>query len=206
VPSLKKTNRADGRRLSIIYETHSLSTDNDLGIATGWKDGQLSEQGRADAKELGEKQVHDGIDAVFASDLGRAVEIVKIAFVDSRIPIYLDSRLRECNYGDWNGAPVTRIHSSRSEYIVQPYPNGHRRGSWYGRIFERSSRELEWPSCVDCWPRGHAVGVGSPGMRLYPAKSNNMSTRAAQRPWHSAEEGLHQGSRGHLTKRNDQVC
>jgi broad specificity phosphatase PhoE len=111
--------------VSIIYETHSLSTDNELGIATGWNDGQLSEQGRADAKELGERRVHDGIDAVFASDLGRAVETVKIAFVDSRIPIYLDSRLRECNYGDWNGAPVTRIHSSRSEYIVQPYPNGH---------------------------------------------------------------------------------
>lgn len=75
--------------VSIIYETHSLSTDNDLGIATGWKAGQLSEQGRADAKELGERRVHDGIDAVFASDLGRAVETVKIAFVDSKIPIYL---------------------------------------------------------------------------------------------------------------------
>jgi broad specificity phosphatase PhoE len=110
--------------VSIIYETHSLSTDNELGIATGWKDGQLSAQGRKDAKELGERRVHDRIEAVFCSDLGRAVETVKIAFVDSKIPIYFDSRLRECDYGDWNGAPVTTIHSTRTKYILQPYPNG----------------------------------------------------------------------------------
>jgi alpha-ribazole phosphatase/probable phosphoglycerate mutase len=49
---------------------------------------------------------------------------VKIAFADSDIPIYLDSRLRECNYGDWNGLPVATIGSSRSKYIDQAYPNG----------------------------------------------------------------------------------
>ena len=112
------------RGVSIIYETHSLSTDNALGIATGWKDGQLSTEGREDAKELGERRVHDGIDAVFSSDLGRAVETVKIAFVDTKIPVYFDSRLRECNYGDWNGTSEARVHSTRSEYVLRPYPNG----------------------------------------------------------------------------------
>jgi broad specificity phosphatase PhoE len=98
---------------SIVYETHSLSTDNDLGFATGWKEGQLSEQGRVLAKELGQRRLHDGIDAVFVSDLGRAVETAKIAFLDSKLPVYFDSRLRECNYGDWNGAPVAKIASTR---------------------------------------------------------------------------------------------
>ena len=30
----------------IVFETHSVSTDNESGIATGWLDGQLSEEGR----------------------------------------------------------------------------------------------------------------------------------------------------------------
>jgi broad specificity phosphatase PhoE len=38
--------------------------------------------------------------------------------------VYFDSRLRECNYGDWNGAPVAKIASTRSKYIFQRYPNG----------------------------------------------------------------------------------
>ena len=123
----REANRHAGKLMavSIIYETHALSTDNDLGIATGWNEGQLSPQGRENARELGARRVQDGINAVFSSDLGRAVETVKLAFVDSKIPIYLDGRLRECNYGDWNGAPVSAmIRSGRSKYIVQPYPNG----------------------------------------------------------------------------------
>jgi broad specificity phosphatase PhoE len=110
--------------VNIIYETHSLSTDNDAGIATGWNEGQLSTQGRENARELGARRVHDGVDAVFSSDLMRAVETVKIAFVDSKIPVYFDRRLRECNYGDWNGAPVAKIQSSRLRFVDQPYPNG----------------------------------------------------------------------------------
>jgi broad specificity phosphatase PhoE len=98
--------------------------DNERGIATGWKDGRLSEEGRADALRLGERRRQDGISAVFSSDLGRAVETVNVAFAGSNIPIYFDSRLRECNYGDWNGLPVAKIASNRSMYINQTYPSG----------------------------------------------------------------------------------
>jgi alpha-ribazole phosphatase/probable phosphoglycerate mutase len=37
----------------IVFETHSWSTDNDRGVATGWLPGRLSERGRALAAELG---------------------------------------------------------------------------------------------------------------------------------------------------------
>jgi bisphosphoglycerate-dependent phosphoglycerate mutase len=32
--------------IQIVFETHSISEDNEHGIATGWHDGQLSERGR----------------------------------------------------------------------------------------------------------------------------------------------------------------
>lgn len=110
--------------VEIIYETHSTSTDNEAGIATGWLPGRLSPAGRELAFVLGERRRHDGIDAVFVSDLRRAVETAEIAFGGSGIPIHQDARLRECNYGDLNGMPVVQLAAERSRHIDDPYPGG----------------------------------------------------------------------------------
>ncbi len=110
--------------VEIVYETHSLSTDNDAGVATGWLPGRLSEKGRLLAAELGERRRADGIAAVFVSDLRRAVETAEIAFAGSGIPVYQDSRLRECNYGDLNGMPVTQLVAIKSRHVDEPYPGG----------------------------------------------------------------------------------
>src|SRR5690349_20860940 len=83
----------------IVFETHSWSEDNDRGTATGWLPGRLSERGRRLAAELGQRRRDDGIAAVFASDLRRAAETAEIAFAGSDIPVLLDWRLRECDYG-----------------------------------------------------------------------------------------------------------
>jgi alpha-ribazole phosphatase/probable phosphoglycerate mutase len=110
--------------VAIIFETHSLTTDNEAGIATGWLPGQLSERGRGLAAELGQRYRATGIAAVFVSDLARAVETADIAFGDSGIPIYQDARLRECNYGALNGMPAARLAAERARHIDRPYPGG----------------------------------------------------------------------------------
>jgi alpha-ribazole phosphatase/probable phosphoglycerate mutase len=110
--------------VDIVYETHSISEDNERGIATGWLDGRLSPRGRALSEELGQRRRHDGIAVVFTSDLARAVETAAIAFAGADVPIIQDARLRECNYGDWNGMPVTRLEAERAHYIDEPYPGG----------------------------------------------------------------------------------
>lgn len=113
--------------IQLVFETHSWSEDNDRSIATGWHDGRLSARGRTLAAELGERRRHNGIHTVFSSDLGRAVETTKIAFAQSTIPILLDWRLRECDYGDLNGQPAEEMHRHRQHYLDTPYPNGE---SW----------------------------------------------------------------------------
>jgi broad specificity phosphatase PhoE len=110
--------------VELIYETHSISTDNEAGIATGWLPGELSEQGRELAQELGERRRNDGLAAIFTSDLTRAVETAELAFGDQGIPIFQDIRLRECNYGELNGAPVAQVAAERSRRIAVPYPGG----------------------------------------------------------------------------------
>jgi len=113
--------------IEVVFETHSWSQDNDLGVATGWLPGQLSERGQGLARELGQRHRSDGLNAVFTSDLRRAAETAALAFADSDLPVLADWRLRECDYGELNGAPAVRVHAMRSERLTVPYPGGE---SW----------------------------------------------------------------------------
>ena len=108
----------------IVFETHSLTIDNEQGIATGWLGGTLSASGRAFAAELGVRRHDDGIDAVFASDLARAVETAELAFDGTDIPVRLDWRLREIDYGELNGAPAGVIEAERASRVDVPFPGG----------------------------------------------------------------------------------
>jgi len=111
--------------IQIVFETHSISEDNERGIATGWNHGRLSEKGRLLAKELGARRRNDGIQVIFTSDLKRAVETVEIALGDSSIPILQDWRLRECDYGDQNGnVSTSNLHRARRHHLDEPYPGG----------------------------------------------------------------------------------
>ena len=110
----------------LVYETHSITTGNEAGIATGWLPGELSEAGRAAARQLGERRREDGIDAIYVSDLHRALQTVDLAFAGSGIPVTVDARLRECNYGAMNGAPVATLDLERLAHIDTPWPAGER--------------------------------------------------------------------------------
>jgi len=113
--------------IQIVFETHSVTEDNERGIATGWHHGRLSDKGRLLAEELGERRRSDRIQVVFTSDLRRAVETAEIAFGGTPTPIFHDWRLRECNYGEQNGAARDEIDRTRREHLDRPYPAGE---SW----------------------------------------------------------------------------
>lgn len=125
--------------IELVYETHSVSVDNERGIATGWRPGELSARGRELARELGDRRLNDLIAAVFCSDLNRAVETAEIAFAGSGIPVHEDPRLRECDYGELNGALRERIEKTRLERIDRPFPGGES----YLDVVERTRDFLE---------------------------------------------------------------
>jgi alpha-ribazole phosphatase/probable phosphoglycerate mutase len=110
--------------VEIVFETHSLSTDNEAGIATGWHQGELSPEGRRLARRLGERRRGERIDAVYTSDLRRAIETAELAFGDAGVPIRRDPRLRECNYGALNGGPALEVERERMRRIAEPFPGG----------------------------------------------------------------------------------
>jgi 2,3-bisphosphoglycerate-dependent phosphoglycerate mutase len=120
--------------ITIVFETHSVSEDNELGVASGWRHSRLSERGRELARELGARRRDDGIAAVFCSDLRRATETAEIAFGSRGVPILLDWRLRECDYGERNGAPVETHGRDRAAHLDEPFPGGESWREAIGRV------------------------------------------------------------------------
>ena len=150
----------------LIYETHSITVDNENGIATGWLPGELSPEGVHLAKELGERR--SDVDVVFSSDLLRAVQTVEVAgFVQ---PHLQDWRLRECNYGELNGAPVDAL-APRVERVRTPFPGGQS----YDEVVELTRSFLadvkQWYDAATVlvvahsanrWALEHLLGSGRP--------------------------------------------
>jgi len=121
--------------MKIYFATHSTSKDNEAHISSGWKDVELSRLGIKQAKELGEIFKDIKIDLICCSDLKRAVDTAKIAFGD-KYPIIIDKRLRELNYGDFNGKPKEVVGPMKKDKIKEPFPNGESYEQVMKRIHE----------------------------------------------------------------------
>lgn len=107
----------------ITYLVHGATADNESHIASGWNDLSLSELGKEQAKEQGKLLANKNLDVVICSDLKRAVESAEIGF-GNKLKVIKDKRLRECNYGDLNGAPDKTFKHEMLKYVETPFPNG----------------------------------------------------------------------------------
>ena len=110
--------------VNIVFETHSTSTDNEAGLASGWNDPNLSEKGKEQARELGDRRKNDKFAAVFCADMERTYQTASIAFGNDPRLIYCDWRLRECDYGTFNGKPEELVNSEKPKRIDKPFPGG----------------------------------------------------------------------------------
>ena len=107
-------------QVKITYFVHGTTTDNEEHKGTGYNDGELSELGIKQSKELGHIVDSKKFDIVISSDLRRAVDSAELGFKD-KYKIIQDKRIRECNYGDWNG----KVKDWKIiDYIDKKYPNG----------------------------------------------------------------------------------
>jgi broad specificity phosphatase PhoE len=109
--------------VKITYFVHGTTTDNQKNLSSGWNDVALSELGEKQSEELTDKTSQHNFDTVFTSDLSRAFNSAKIAWGD-KYKIIQDERLRECNYGDYNGKSSDVVEPLQEKSIDTPMPNG----------------------------------------------------------------------------------
>ena len=110
--------------ITIYFESHGTTTDNQAGLASGWNDPSLSVLGEKQSKEMATRYKEVHLDVVFPSDQKRAVQSAEIAFKAWGVPIIPDTRLRECNYGDLNGTAEQQVKPLKPAHIKEPFPNG----------------------------------------------------------------------------------
>jgi broad specificity phosphatase PhoE len=110
--------------LTLFYSPHSTSVDNEARRASGHADVPLSVRGRQQAHELGQQYATEALDAVFCSDLQRASSTAEIAFSARALPLVLDARVRECDYGALTQCSVAQIDDEFPRHIAEPFPKG----------------------------------------------------------------------------------
>lgn len=110
--------------VKLIFESHGTTTDNESHLSSGHNDAPLSELGIKQARELGERYAENKPDAVFCSDLERAYQTATYAFGFDTSLIFVDWRLRECDYGELTQHPSDEVDLEKVKHISQPFPNG----------------------------------------------------------------------------------
>jgi broad specificity phosphatase PhoE len=110
--------------VNITYFVHGTTTDNEQHLSSGWKDVELSELGRKQSIDLRDQTKDKKFDVIFCSDLKRAHDSAKLVW-EGVYTIIPDARLRECNYGDLNGASSDIVEPMQEgECITKPFPEG----------------------------------------------------------------------------------
>ena len=104
----------------IIYFVHGTTYDNASKKCSGWKQVELNDLGKQQAINLGKINKDLNADVIFTSDLIRAIDSANLAW--PKYEKIQDNRLRECNYGDYDGESKDLV--VYEEHIEEPFPNG----------------------------------------------------------------------------------
>lgn len=94
--------------ITVYFTRHGKTMLNTTEKAQGWSDAPLTPTGIEVAEAVG-KGIGDSIkfDRVYTSDSGRAIETAELILenADQKAPIKKDKRLREFNFGTFEGVP-----------------------------------------------------------------------------------------------------
>lgn len=92
------------------------ATTAPAGVAIGSSDPPLSAEGVAQARAVGERLTSRPITAVYATDSLRAIETASAIGAHHRLSgVQVDSRLRELDFGRWEGRELAELWTEEPE-------------------------------------------------------------------------------------------
>ena len=170
--------------VNITFETHSTTVDNENEVCSGHFDAKLSKTGRTQAKELGVRREHDNFVVIFCSDLSRSTDTAEIAF-GKRLPVIVDSGLRECDYGDFTHCTREVMDKEQLKRITDPFPGGQS----YVQAFQRMGEFLN--DLLRDYDNQHVLIIGHGATRFaldywlngLSAKDAILATKTWQSGW-----------------------
>jgi len=132
---------------TLLLARHGETDWNREGRWQGQTNTSLNERGREQARALAAQLGDEDIVAVYASDLDRAVETAEIvAAACGGLPVHRDPRLRELEFGDWEGLTTAEIEVRFPDEVARWRADGGAAGSngeSYAQMGERVVAALE---------------------------------------------------------------
>jgi len=129
--------------IKIIYFVHGTTIDNENNISSGWAETSLSKLGEEQSIKLKDLTKDLKFDVIYCSDLKRSVDSANLAFADRKIPIIVDSSLRECNYGIYNSELSEIVEPLQEKSVFDKFPGGES----YEDVKNRINNFLEYLKC-----------------------------------------------------------
>lgn len=104
-----------------IYLVRHGETDwNQAGLLQGQTDIALNVQGLEQAREASERLKEVPFEIAFCSPLIRAKRTAETIIGDRKITLTTDERLRELNFGPWEGVDIRTIKDAASQPFTNP--------------------------------------------------------------------------------------
>jgi len=155
----------------LILIRHGETDWNNEGRYQGQSDVPLNATGQKQAEDLAQKLRQETLDAIFSSDLARAQQTAQVLSDMNGASLFLDSRLREIDQGEWEGMLFDDIRrrykkafEKRLRDPLQVAPPG---GETVGQVRERVLEAIK--EIINRYPHG-LVAVVSHGLSLAVVK------------------------------------
>ena len=109
---------------TVILVRHGRSTANAAGILTGRTPGvDLDAVGRSQAERTAGRIAEVPLVAVISSPLARCRQTARTIAEAHSLPVRLEPGLLECDYGQWQGRPLTELAQEPLWSVVQNQPS-----------------------------------------------------------------------------------
>lgn len=102
--------------MKLYVARHGQTEYNSKNLVCGSTNLPLTELGKEQAKALAEKMTDKNIDVIIASPMMRAMQTAGAVSLATGIPVIMDERLREHDYGAFEG-----VDRSKEEYWAQKF-------------------------------------------------------------------------------------
>ena len=90
----------------IVFARHGQTAPNRDGLVLGRADPELTEEGRRQAERLAEALAGEPVSAILTSPLLRARQTAEAVGAACGLPVTVDDRLVEIDWGTWEGRPA----------------------------------------------------------------------------------------------------
>lgn len=120
-------------KMSIYLIRHGETIEGLNKILLGHNHGTLTYNGMRQSKEAA-RQI-EGINQIITSDLDRALYFTQLIHQITEVPYKKDNRIRERNYGYYNGELIERLIEDFGSFDFEEAPlNGEKKTDFYERV------------------------------------------------------------------------